>query len=59
MSDQLCECYELPGEGVFVVGGRYRWSYIIDGVAVRDENGMDIPFDEIKWLWYFRRVDVP
>lgn len=54
MSDQFCECYELPDQGRFLLGNQYMWDYVIDGIRVRDEDEADIFFDEIKWLWYFR-----
>ena len=54
MSDQLCECYELPDQGRFLIGSEYRCNSVIEGSRVRDEDGDDIVFDEIKWLWYFR-----
>lgn len=54
MSDWICECYELPDQGRFFVGNQYMWAYIIDGIRVKDEDGTDVLFDEIKWLWYFR-----
>lgn len=53
---EICECYQLPPQGDFVVGNKYSWSYIIDGVSVIDENKMKICFTEITWLWYFREV---
>lgn len=54
MSDHVCECYELPDQGYFLVGKQYKYQYIIDGIRVKDENGIDINFDDVKWLWYFR-----
>ncbi|MDE6991635.1 MAG: hypothetical protein K2P42_13385 [Lachnospiraceae bacterium] len=56
MNEKYCECYELPEQGVFIVGNQYLWQYIIDGIAVADENGTEVLFDAIKWLWYFRRM---
>lgn len=56
MNKRFCECYELPGQGVFIIGSQYLWHYIIDGIAVEDENGTDVFFDAIKWLWYFRKM---
>lgn len=56
MNEKYCECYELPEQGVFIVVNQYLWQYIIDGIAVADENGTEVLFDAIKWLWYFRRM---
>ena len=50
-----CTCYCLPPEGKFVIGKIYSWRYIIDGIAVTDENGKEIPFDDIKFLWFFQK----
>ena len=51
---QLVECYALPDQGRFLVGRQYMREYIIDGIKIIDEDGIEIFFDEIKWLWYFR-----
>lgn len=51
----ICECYKLPPYGNFIVGKKYIWSFIIDGVSVKDENEDTICFTEIKWLWYFKQ----
>lgn len=56
MSEKYCECYELPEQGAFIVGNQYLWHYIIDGSAVVDENGTEVLFNAIKWLWYFRKM---
>ena len=36
-----------------MVGRQYMREYIIDGIKMIDEDGTEIFFDEIKWLWYF------
>lgn len=51
-----CTCYCLPPEGKFIIGKIYSWRYIIDGIVVTDENGREIYFDEIKFLWYFKNT---
>lgn len=56
-SEELCECYCLPEAGRFVIGERYRWNYVIDGIVVGDEDGKEIDFDEIRFLWYFKKID--
>lgn len=52
----ICECYKLPPNGNFVVGGIYTWSFIIDGISVKDSNEDFNQFTEIEWLWYFKKV---
>jgi hypothetical protein len=50
----ICECYQLPPQGNFIVGNKYKWDYIIDGIVVKDESKIEISFSEIMWLWYFK-----
>lgn len=54
---EKCQCYCLPPEGRFTVGSIYPWSYVIDGLYAIDDNGQKIFFDEIKFLWYFKKID--
>ena len=51
-----CACYCLPMEGEFIIGNIYSWHYIVDGIVVTDENGKEIQFDEIKFLWFFKNT---
>lgn len=51
-----CICYRLPPKGEFVVGKEYPWTWVIDGLIVKDENGMGIDFrNEIFFLIYFKK----
>lgn len=52
-----CKCYCMPPEGEFIIGNIYNWTYIIDGRHVTDENGKQIGFGEIRFLWFFRDMD--
>lgn len=51
------KCYHLPEKGNFILGKSYDCSYIIDGIAVKDEDKEIITFSEINWLWYFKNTD--
>lgn len=53
---ERCECIDLPPNGRFVVGNRYLWDIIIDGIGVKDEEERLIGFGEINWLWYFKKL---
>ncbi len=57
MSMKRCECYCLPEKGRFVIGDNYVWRYIIDGIEVFDNDEKWIYFDEMIFLWYFKRND--
>lgn len=34
-----CICYCLSKEGNYIIGNKYKWEYIIDGICVFDEEG--------------------
>lgn len=50
-----CICYCLPKEGNYIIGNKYKWEYIIDGICVFDEEENSVCFDECTFLWYFKR----
>lgn len=52
-----CKCYCLPLEGEFIIGNIYNCSYIIDGIQVTDESSREIYFDEIRFLWFFHKME--
>jgi hypothetical protein len=54
---RTCECFILPSKGVFIVGNKYTWDYIIDGIVVIDENQCNIFFGEIESYWYFKKIN--
>ena len=49
-----CIYYCLPKEGNFVIGSKYEWKYIIDGIRVCDEDGNQICFMDYTFMWYFK-----
>lgn len=51
-----CICFCLPKEGNFLIGRKYNWNYIIDGICVYDEDENRNYFTEYTFLWYFKRV---
>jgi len=53
--DLLCKCHHIPPNGKFVVGKLYKWTVIIDGIAVYDDISELIPFSDIEFLWYFSK----
>ena len=50
-----CICYCLPKEGNYIIGNKYKWEYIIDGIRVYDEEENSVCFDACNFLWYFKR----
>lgn len=54
---EKCKCYCPPAEGGFRIGNIYDWTYVIDGIHVTDENGKAHYFDEIKFLWFFKKME--
>ena len=52
----LCKCHHVPPTGVFNKEKIYYWEYVIDAVAVTDENDNKVIFDEITFLWYFTKL---
>ena len=52
----LCKCHHVPPKGVFIKQNTYYWEYVIDGVAVIDENDNKLIFDDITFLWYFTKL---
>ncbi len=52
----LCKCHHVPPTGVFIKEKTYNWEYVIDAVAVTDENDNKLIFDEITFLWYFAKL---
>lgn len=57
MNERICKCYDLPAKGRFLVGNQYLYEYTIDAIVVKDEDGASISFHEIKWLWYFHKME--
>ncbi len=52
----ICKCHHIPRIGDFAIGKEYQWQYIIDAIRVIDENGAEISFSEINFLWYFNKA---
>ena len=50
-----CVCCNLPPKGEFLIGKEYPWQYIIDGIVVKDEKGIEFDFNEIIFLIYFKK----
>lgn len=50
-----CICYCLPNEGNFIIGSRYRWEYIIDGVHVYDDDGNQMYYNDYTFMRYFKK----
>ena len=51
-----CRCHHLPKEGSFKAGVEYKYSYIIDGIIVIDDNGNRFVFNDYTFLWYFTKL---
>lgn len=52
----LCKCFDDVPTGKFIVGKTYEWEYVIDGITVIDEDKNIVSFDDIKFLWYFKKI---
>ena len=53
----LCMCIDFPpNTNAFVVGQQYNYYYTIDGVAVYFSTENYRIFDEITFLWYFKKI---
>lgn len=52
-----CECYCIPEKTEFCIGMKYKYSYIIDGIIVYQSENRGFSFDEISFLWYFKKCD--
>lgn len=54
-----CICYCLPKEGNYIIGNKYKWEYIIDGICVFDEEGDIANYIHLQYNHYIdiMRVD--
>lgn len=50
-----CICHHIPKDGNFKIGKEYSFQYGIDCICVTDDNGQQVFFDEITFLWYFTK----
>lgn len=49
-------CINVPPKGNFVKGEVYPFDYIIDGIRVKDKDGVGYDLDDIYCCWYFAKV---
>ena len=50
---KIVRCINVPPEGNFIKGNRYRYTAAIDAVGAYDEDCQAWYYDDHRFLWYF------
>lgn len=53
----LCECYKVPENTTFRLGGQYYCEYVVDGIRVYLTDKDETIFDNLTFLHYFKIKD--